>query len=136
MSADDARLGEAHPRTMSGGDARLGSAHPRAVGAGDSRWWGRPLAEMRWTLELSRLLVDPAFLGVGLPRGDGRPVVLLPGFLAGDPTLGVMAGWLYRLGYSPRTSGFVANADCSERAFERVAQRSKRCTAGTAAASP
>jgi pimeloyl-ACP methyl ester carboxylesterase len=87
------------------------------------RWWGRPLAETRWTLELARLMTDPVFLGLGIPRGDGRPVVLVPGFLAGDQTLAVMAGWLYRLGYAPRTCGFVANADCSERALDQVAGR-------------
>ena len=89
----------------------------------ERRWWGRPVAETRWTFELARLLADPAFLAVGVPRGDGRPVVLLPGFLAGDQTLRVMAGWLYRVGYAPRTCGFWVNADCSERAFENVAQR-------------
>jgi triacylglycerol lipase len=72
-------------------------------------------------LELARLLVDPVFLAQsGVERGDGRPVVLLPGFLAGDQTLAVMAGWLRRLGYAPYACGFVANVDCSDRALERV----------------
>ncbi|MBV9195576.1 MAG: alpha/beta hydrolase [Solirubrobacterales bacterium] len=84
------------------------------------RWWGRPLAETRWCLELGRLLADPVWRGVGVPRGDGRPVVLMPGFLAGDKTLGVMAGWLRRLGYRPRFAGFVTNTDCSDRALDRV----------------
>ena len=44
------------------------------------RWLGRPLAETRWTLELGRMLADPVWRGVGVPRGDGRPVVLMPGF--------------------------------------------------------
>jgi pimeloyl-ACP methyl ester carboxylesterase len=87
----------------------------------DQRWWGRPLAETRWLLELIRLSVDPLFLGgPGLPRGDGRPVVLMPGFGGGDQTLAVLAGWLWRLGYRPRTCGFVSNIGCSERALERV----------------
>jgi triacylglycerol lipase len=89
--------------------------------AADGRWLGRPLAETRWLLELARLSVDPVFLGgPGLPRGDGRPVILMPGFLAGDQTLAVLAGWLWRLGYRPRTCGIVANVDCSDRALERV----------------
>jgi triacylglycerol lipase len=72
-------------------------------------------------LELSRLLVDPVFApAAGVPRGDGRPVVLLPGFLAGDQTLAVLAGWLRRLGYAPRVCGFYANVDCSDRALQRV----------------
>ena len=60
------------------------------------RWLGRPLAETRGWLELARLLADPVFRGVGVPRGDGRPVVLMPGFLAGDQTLSVIAAWLRR----------------------------------------
>lgn len=84
------------------------------------RWWGRPLAETRWCLELGRLLADPVWRGVGVPPGDGRPVVLMPGFLAGDQTLRVMAAWLRRLDYRPRLAGFVTNTDCSDRALDRV----------------
>jgi len=86
----------------------------------DARWWGRPAAETRWQLELARLLVDPVLRGRDVPRGDGRPVVLLPGFLAGDQTLLVLAGWLWRLGFRPSTCGFVANVSCSDRALDRV----------------
>jgi triacylglycerol lipase len=86
-------------------------------------WWGRPLAELRWQLELARLLADPVFRGRGVPHGDGRPVVLAPGFLAGDYTLLVLADWLRRIGYRPYMCGFVANVDCSNRALERVERR-------------
>jgi triacylglycerol lipase len=87
------------------------------------RWWGRPLAESRWALELARLSVDPVLAGRGISRGDGRPVVLMPGFLAGDQTLLVLAAWLRRIGHRPYTCGFVANVDCSDRALERVDRR-------------
>src|SRR5512133_2310758 len=83
-------------------------------------WWGRPLAETRWQLELVRLLAAPIWRGEQVPRGDGRPVLLLPGFLAGDLTLGVLARWLRRIGYRPSTCGFVLNVDCSARALELV----------------
>jgi triacylglycerol lipase len=87
-------------------------------------WWGRPLAETRATLELARLLVDPVYVArSGVERGDGRPVVLMPGFLAGDRTLAVMGGWLRRLGYAPHTCGFVTNVDCSDRSMQRVERR-------------
>lgn len=88
-----------------------------------ARWWGRPLAETRWPLELSRLLADPVFAGRGIPRGDGRPVLLMPGFLAGDQTLAVMATWLRRIGYRPRVCGFISNMTCSDRAADRVERR-------------
>ena len=87
------------------------------------RWLGRPLAETRGWLELGRLLVDPVFSGVGVPRGDGRPVVLMPGFLAGDQTLTVIAAWLRRVGYRPQFCGFLMNAGCSDRTLDRVERR-------------
>jgi triacylglycerol lipase len=86
----------------------------------DGRWWGEHLRETRWQLELAQLLADPVFRGVGLPRGDGRAVVLMPGLGGGDLMLLVMAMWLHRLGYRPRMCGFVANVSCSETAMERV----------------
>ncbi len=86
-------------------------------------WWGRHAAETRSVLELARLLADPVFLPAGIPRGDGRVVVLMPGFLAGDQTLAVLGAWLWRLGYRPRVCGFVANVDCSDRAADRVERR-------------
>jgi triacylglycerol lipase len=87
------------------------------------RWWGRPLAESRWPLELARLSGDPMLLGHGVARGDGRPVVLMPGFLAGDQALLVLAAWLRRIGHRPYTCGFLVNVDCSDRALERVERR-------------
>ncbi|MHB8690827.1 MAG: esterase/lipase family protein [Solirubrobacteraceae bacterium] len=88
-------------------------------------WWGRHLAETRWILEAVRLSVDPVFIGLGgsVPHGDGRTVVLLPGFLAGDQTLAALAAWLLRIGYSARTCGFVVNVDCSERTLDRLERR-------------
>lgn len=87
------------------------------------RWWGEHLRETRWQLELYRLLVDPVFRGGGVPRGDGRPVILLPGFGGGDQTMLVLASWLRRMGYRPHTAGFVANLGCSDRAVERIERR-------------
>jgi pimeloyl-ACP methyl ester carboxylesterase len=71
-------------------------------------------------LEAARLLADPVAYGRGVPRGDGRPVVVLPGFLASDNTLVLLRAWLWRIGYRPHTAGFVFNVDCSDRATERV----------------
>jgi pimeloyl-ACP methyl ester carboxylesterase len=88
----------------------------------EGRWWGRPVAETRAGLELARLLADPVWHGSGVPHGDGRPVVLIPGFLAGDRTMSVISTWLRRVGYRPSFCGFVANTDCSDRALDRVAR--------------
>jgi triacylglycerol lipase len=107
----------------------MSSPTDRASGAGElpplpvDPWWGDHLRETRWQLELYRLLVDPVFHGRGVPRGDGRPVVLMPGFGGGDQTLLVLAAWLRRIGYRPSTCGFVVNTGCSDRAVERVERR-------------
>lgn len=95
------------------------------------RWWGRPLAEMRWQAELARLLVDPVFQGSGVVRGDGAPVLLIPGFLAGDTSLSVMRSWLKRVGYDPRRSGIYSNVGCSNRMLDRLDERLARVHAET-----
>jgi triacylglycerol lipase len=92
------------------------------------RWMGRPLAETRWCLELTRLLADPVLYGVGVPRGNGRPVVLMPGFLGGDQTLTVIAAWLQRIGYRPQLCGFVTNAGCSDRSLDRLERTVEACS--------
>ncbi len=88
-----------------------------------SVWWGRPVAEMRWQAEFLRLLADPIYRRGGTPRGDGRPVVLVPGFAGGDWTLSHLAFWLRRTGYRPATCTMVFNAGCAERALERVERK-------------
>jgi pimeloyl-ACP methyl ester carboxylesterase len=65
--------------------------------------------------ELSALLGDPVLRGRGLPRGDGRPVLLIPGFLAGDWTMRFMHAWLGRVGYRAYLSGILLNVHHSER---------------------
>ena len=65
--------------------------------------------------ELSALLRDPVFRGRGVPHGDGRPVLLIPGFLSGDWTLRVLHSWLQRLGYRSYLSGILFNFQHSER---------------------
>jgi pimeloyl-ACP methyl ester carboxylesterase len=55
--------------------------------------------------------------------------VLIPGFLAGDVSLGVMGSWLERIGYAAHGSGIVANVDCSDRALNRLEARVERVEA-------
>jgi triacylglycerol lipase len=65
--------------------------------------------------EISALLRDPVFRGRGVPHGDGRPVLLIPGFLAGDWHLRVLEGWLSRIGYESHLSGILFNVHHSEK---------------------
>jgi triacylglycerol lipase len=64
--------------------------------------------------EMAALLRDPVLRGRGVPRGDGRPVLLVPGFLSGDWSLRVLENWLRRIGYSPYLSGIQLNVQHSE----------------------
>jgi pimeloyl-ACP methyl ester carboxylesterase len=95
----------------------------------DRRWWGNHLGELRWQLDAARLLMGPVFRGRGVPRGDGRPVLLLPGFLAGDYTLATMGLWLRRIGYRPGGANFVTNTSCSDEALRRVERRAETLAA-------
>jgi pimeloyl-ACP methyl ester carboxylesterase len=90
------------------------------------RWWGNHFGEFRSQAELARLLVDPVYRGEGVPRGDGAPIVLVPGLFAGDSSLSVMANWLRRMGYDARGSGILSNVDCSDRALDRLEHRVAR----------
>ena len=102
---------------------------PPTEGSDGRRWWGRHLREVRWQAELARLLVDPVYQGRGVPHGDGGPVMLIPGFLAGDLSLRVMAGWLGRIGYEAHESGIALNVACSDRALDRIEARAERIAA-------
>jgi triacylglycerol lipase len=56
-------------------------------------------------------------------------VLLIPGFLAGDGSLGLMAGWLKRAGYRATRAGMRVNVDCSGAAMERLEPRLERVVA-------
>jgi triacylglycerol lipase len=89
------------------------------------RWYPVPPVwlEGRAWLEYAQLRRSPVFSGVGVPPGDGRPVMLIPGFLAGDTSLDTMRGWLRRNGYRTLRSGINLNAQSSELLLQRIASR-------------
>ena len=78
--------------------------------------------ELRYGLELARLLADGRFRGVTRAPGR-RPVLLIPGFLAGDASMTVLAGWLRRRGHEVSGSGIRMNADCAGRELARLEGR-------------
>jgi triacylglycerol lipase len=57
------------------------------------------------------------------PDGEGRPVMLIPGFLAGDASLTRMALWLRTGGFSLARSGIRWNVGCMEPTVESVEGR-------------
>ena len=70
--------------------------------------------EGRMYIEWLRLICDPVYRGDEVPPGLGRPVLLVPGFLAGDWTLRTPYDWLKRMGYRPRMAGVTFNVMYSE----------------------
>jgi triacylglycerol lipase len=75
--------------------------------------------ELRYWLELARLMVDRRFLSVK-PALEPLPVLLIPGFMAGDASLTFLAGWLRRRGHAVRGSGMLFNVGCAGRELARL----------------
>lgn len=81
--------------------------------------------ELRYGLELAWLATDREFVR---PRRqeNAPPVLLIPGFMAGDGSLTVLRGWLRRRGSATSGAGIRFNVDCGERAAGQVEQRLRR----------
>ena len=79
--------------------------------------------ESRLGFEAAQLLRSPVWRGEGVAPGAGRPVLLIPGFLAGDGSLATMTKWLRANGYRTRRAGIRANVACSEEACQRLEER-------------
>jgi triacylglycerol lipase len=87
--------------------------------------------ESRVGFEAAQLLRSSIWRGVGVEPGEGRPVLLIPGFMAGDGTLATMAKWLRANGYWTRRAGIRANVGCSQDACERIEERLEALAAHT-----
>ena len=73
--------------------------------------------------DLARLVRDPVLRRADPAVGQGRPVLLIPGFLAGDDSLAVMAWWLRRNGYAPFGAGMRSNLACATDAVDGLEAR-------------
>jgi pimeloyl-ACP methyl ester carboxylesterase len=82
--------------------------------------------ETRAPLEHSRLLRDPLYGGDEVPRGGGRPVLLVPGFMGGDRSLLTLREWLRRLDYDVEESGLMFNIWYSEAVLRTLTPRLAR----------
>ena len=79
--------------------------------------------EGRLPLEWAGLLRSDVLRGVGVPEGNGRGVLLIPGFLAGDGSLSTMTQWLRAAGWWTKSAGIRANVNCSAAACGRIEER-------------
>src|SRR6202008_4198884 len=100
---------------------RAGAAATNGAATGvDGFWLGHPLLECRSSGELAQLLTAPVLRGRGVPPGDGRSVLLVPGFLVSDVTLRLLARFVGRIGYRPVASGIRFNSGCGDSFDERM----------------
>ena len=82
---------------------------------------GSPIwVEALFPLDWLALHTSPVYYGFGVPRGNGDPVILVPGFLGDDRYLTEMHLWLRRIGYRPYFSGIGRNVDCPELLTQRL----------------
>ncbi|HVP05763.1 MAG TPA: alpha/beta hydrolase [Dehalococcoidia bacterium] len=82
---------------------------------------------LAWT-ELTQLMASPLYYGAGVPRGDGRNVLILPGLFGNDVYLLPLHSWLSRIGYRPVGSSLTLNIGCPERLRLRINEELARAT--------
>jgi pimeloyl-ACP methyl ester carboxylesterase len=87
--------------------------------------------EGRIGLEYAGLRRSAVLRGAGVPDGDGRGVLLIPGFLAGDGSMATMTHWLRSSGWHTKRAGIRANVACSEVACGRLEERLERLAEST-----
>ena len=86
----------------------------RYLEANTSLW-----TEALFGAEILVLHATPVYYGLGVPRGDGSAVILIPGFLGTDVYLTELHAWLRRIGYRPYFSGIGVNAECPNLLIQR-----------------
>ena len=79
--------------------------------------------EAAWPMEWAKLRCSPVFFGIGVPRGHGETVVLVPGFMAGDLMMLELYRWLRRIGYRPWLSNITWNNDCPDETARKLERR-------------
>lgn len=67
-----------------------------------------------------------------LADGQGTPVLLVPGFLANDATMGRLGRWLSQSGYQVQQAGIGLNTACAQQLVDRLAAVLERQDGGRA----
>jgi pimeloyl-ACP methyl ester carboxylesterase len=84
---------------------------------------GLAIEAIQSAAEYARLVADPVFFGIGVPRGDGHPVMVIPGLLGSDSYLETLRGWLGRIGYKPLASGLTRNTGFRQELLDQLERR-------------
>lgn len=79
--------------------------------------------EGRMWLELMQLSMHPISRGVGFPEGKGRPVFLIPGYMAGDTSLSALDRALTAAGFDVEVTGFRLNVACASKLIDDLEAR-------------
>jgi len=79
--------------------------------------------EVRAPLEYVQLLRDQVWASADALALGGRPVALIPGFLAGDASLGPLTDWLRRSDCRTSSAGIRFNVSCSTVLIDRIERR-------------
>jgi pimeloyl-ACP methyl ester carboxylesterase len=73
-------------------------------------------------LDWLALRSSPVYYGIGVPRGDGSAVIVIPGFMGTDAYLQEIFYWLRRIGYRPYMSRIGWNAECIDILVDRLVE--------------
>jgi len=84
--------------------------------------WREGLAGVDWM----RLHASSVYYGLGVPKGNGAAVIVVPGFMGTDTYLIELHQWLKRIGYTPYMSRIGHNADCPSVLLEHLLSTTRR----------
>jgi pimeloyl-ACP methyl ester carboxylesterase len=89
--------------------------------------WRETFAGLDWLA----LHSSPVYYGLGVPRGDGSAVIVIPGFMGTDMYLQEIYYWLRRIGYRPYMSRIGWNAECVNTLVDRLSETITKAHAET-----
>lgn len=89
--------------------------------------WREALVGLDWLA----LRTSPVYYGLGVPKGNGSAVIVVPGFMGTDHYLYEIYFWLRRIGYKPYLSKIGWNADCLDILVDRLAETVSRASGET-----
>lgn len=76
--------------------------------------------------ELWRFMRSDTQRGIGIPHGNGEPVLTIPGAASGDWILAPMNSYLRNIGYTPYPSGILLNVQPGENYMRRLSDVLKK----------
>ncbi len=89
--------------------------------------------ELGFLCDWTSLRFSPTYYGAGVPKGNGEPIVIVPGFMGTDLSMMELYWWLARIGYQPYYSELGLNVDCPDISSETVLSVVRRAANETGA---